>query len=364
MARRRAAIGLLLILLSAAAPGAQSPSLDRELRVGVFEAPPYSMKTPSGEWRGLTVDLWKEIAGDLGLRYHFEERTEDAILEGLSDGRLDLGAGPFAATMERQQVVDFSQMYLATGIALAVRQRSRMDRLLELFRILATSEAAQILLAIALLSLLFGGAIWIAERRRNPQFPARAAPGLGSGLWWASATTTTVGYGDKVPITLRGRVVAIVWMVVSLVLSVVLTASLTATLAVAQFEETRGSASLRRSTVGALEGSASADFLRKNQIRRKLYSSFPRAVDALARREVDAIMFGEAILRYYAGRGSGRGIEVLPETFMAESLAFPLPNGSALREPLNRALRRVLAGTHWRDLRDKYITSETAAGSR
>ena len=33
-------------------------------------------------------------------------------------------------------------------------------------------------------------------------------PSIGSGLWWAVQTTTTVGYGDNVPATVAGRLVA------------------------------------------------------------------------------------------------------------------------------------------------------------
>jgi voltage-gated potassium channel len=37
-------------------------------------------------------------------------------------------------------------------------------------------------------------------------------------LWWAFATITTVGYGDKYPITMGGRIVAIVLMVAGVAL--------------------------------------------------------------------------------------------------------------------------------------------------
>ena len=326
--------------------------------VGVFEAPPYAMKSQSGDWRGLTVDLWKEIAGELGLRYRLEEKTEGEILEGLSDGRLDLAVGPFAATMERQRVIDFSHTYLNTGLTVAVRRPGRTDRLLNLFRTLVTSEAGHLIAGISLLSILFGAAVWFAERRRNPQFPPPPAPGIGSGLWWAAVTTTGVGYGDKVPITVRGRLVAVLWMLVSLVLYVVLTAGLTATLAVAEFQQARGTESLRHSVVGALDGSASADFLRRNQLSHRLYPSFESAIAALAAKKVDAVRCGEATLRYYATRDAAAKLDILPQIFMAEDLAFPLPDESPLRGPLDEALRRALAGPHYRDLKDRYLSAD------
>jgi ABC-type amino acid transport substrate-binding protein len=356
----RVVVGLLIAAAAAAQPASKPP--DRELLVGVFEAPPYAMKGPSGQWKGFTVDLWKAIAGDLGLRYRFEEGTEDHVLEGVAQRRLDLGVGSFVATMDRERTVDFSHTYLHTGLVVAVRPRSRMDRLTASFRSLVDSEAAHLIGAIAVLSVLFGLAIWLAERRKNPQFPAHPAAGIGSGAWWAGVTTTGVGYGDKVPITLRGRLVAILWMLVSMVLFVMLTAGLTATLAVAEFQRGRPQ-DLRRWVVGALDGSAAADFLRRNQVPYRLYPSYRAVVDSLSAKKVDAVIAGEAILRHYVTRGGAAGLEVLPQIFMSEALAFPLPDRSPLRDPIDSALRRALEGEPYRDLKDRYLGAESLEAS-
>jgi voltage-gated potassium channel len=47
-------------------------------------------------------------------------------------------------------------------------------------------------------------------------------------LWWAAQTVTTVGYGDVVPITTGGRVVAVILMVIGITLFGVLTAGVAA----------------------------------------------------------------------------------------------------------------------------------------
>jgi voltage-gated potassium channel len=51
---------------------------------------------------------------------------------------------------------------------------------------------------------------------------------IGSGLWWAVQTITTVGYGDKVPKTIAGRLVATLVMVTAIGFMSVLTASISA----------------------------------------------------------------------------------------------------------------------------------------
>ncbi len=52
-------------------------------------------------------------------------------------------------------------------------------------------------------------------------------PTLGSGLWWAVQTVTTVGYGDHVPETAIGQVVAAFVMLVGIGFVTVITASIT-----------------------------------------------------------------------------------------------------------------------------------------
>ena len=54
-------------------------------------------------------------------------------------------------------------------------------------------------------------------------------PSIGSGLWWAVQTTTTVGYGDNVPTTFAGRLVAAFVMLVGIGFLTVITAAITST---------------------------------------------------------------------------------------------------------------------------------------
>jgi len=52
-------------------------------------------------------------------------------------------------------------------------------------------------------------------------------PSIGSGLWWAVQTVTTVGYGDRVPETTPGQVLAAVVMLLGIGFVTVITASIT-----------------------------------------------------------------------------------------------------------------------------------------
>jgi voltage-gated potassium channel len=54
-------------------------------------------------------------------------------------------------------------------------------------------------------------------------------PSVGSGLWWAVQTVTTVGYGDHVPTTVVGRLLAALVMLLGIGFLTVITAAITST---------------------------------------------------------------------------------------------------------------------------------------
>ena len=54
-------------------------------------------------------------------------------------------------------------------------------------------------------------------------------PSIGSGLWWAVQTTTTVGYGDNVPTNVTGRLLAALVMLFGIGFLTIITASITST---------------------------------------------------------------------------------------------------------------------------------------
>lgn len=62
------------------------------------------------------------------------------------------------------------------------------------------------LFACALLLVLAASLMWIAEHEVQPT----AFPDIPHALWWAIVTLTTVGYGDVVPVTTAGRLIAAV----------------------------------------------------------------------------------------------------------------------------------------------------------
>lgn len=42
------------------------------LLIGTKSAPPFSFQDAKGTWQGISIDLWRDLARDLGLKYRLQ----------------------------------------------------------------------------------------------------------------------------------------------------------------------------------------------------------------------------------------------------------------------------------------------------
>lgn len=73
---------------------------------------------------------------------------------------------------------------------------------------------------------VFLGALTVLDAERLA--PTANIRSFGDAVWWACTTVTTVGYGDRYPVTATGRVIAVVLMVVGIALVGSITAAVAA----------------------------------------------------------------------------------------------------------------------------------------
>ncbi|HSG41469.1 MAG TPA: transporter substrate-binding domain-containing protein [Thermoanaerobaculia bacterium] len=347
-------LGLLLALLSALPVPLRAQ--DGPIVVGVKHAPPFAVKGPDGAWSGLSIELWREIAEDLRVPYELREAELRELLAGLEDGSLDVVAAALTVTAEREARVDFSHPFHSSGLGIAVEAGGGSGWKAVLLG-LASIELLQVLAVLFGVLFAAGALLWLFERRRNAeQFGGGGARGLGQAFWWSAVTMTTVGYGDKAPVTFGGRLVAILWMFAGVILISTFTAAITSSLTVARLETAvRGPEDLPAVRVATVPGSTSAAYLGRRGIEGAAFPTVERALEALAGGEVDAVVYDAPILRYLVGQGHEGRLRVLPQTFQRQDYAFGLPDASPLREPLNRALLGRLSGSSWRRFEERYL---------
>jgi polar amino acid transport system substrate-binding protein len=345
------ALAIIALVLAVASPA----RADTHLVIGTKPSPPFAMKQADGTWTGISIELWRELAAAMHATYELKEyATVDALLAAVEHRDVDAGIGALTITAAREARVDFTHPIYSTGLAIATTPGGGGGALATV-RALATWQLAKLLAALFGLLAAIGTLVWLFERRNNEQFSRDPVRGIGAGVWWSAVTMTTVGYGDKSPVTLGGRIVGLAWMFAALIIISFFTASITTALTVDRLESAiRGPEDLPRVTVASVTGSTSATYLDAHHI---AYHAVATPLDGLraVAAGVDAVVYDAPILQYLAKHELGGTVRVLPQVFDRQDYGIALPDGSALREPLNRALLDALAGDRWQALLERYL---------
>ncbi len=341
-------------LLCSSAAAQRAPAPDSVLVVGTKEAPPFAMQV-DGVWQGISIDLWRSIAAELGLFFVFEEADLEGLIDGVATGRFDAGVAALTITAAREEVLDFTHPFYVAGLGIAVRAEGGAGWW-AVARALVSPQLLKVLALLFGLLLVIGLLMWFFERRRNPQFEEAPGQGIASGFWWSAVTMTTVGYGDKAPVTLGGRVVALVWMFVAIIIISSFTAAITSALTVSQLDTAvQGPDDLPSVRVGALPASTSAAYLDGERLSFRAFGTAEAGLQALANNEIDAFVYDKPILRYLVNKDFEGDLEVLDALFETQYYGIALPPGSPLDEPVNRVLLERIRHADWQDVLYRYL---------
>jgi hypothetical protein len=135
-----------------------------------------------------------------------------------------------------------------------------------------------------------------------------------------TVTMTTVGYGDKAPVTRAGRTIALIWMFAS----VLTISSFTAAVASALTVDRLG-ARVRSST------------------------------DLALIRVADAVVYDAPVLRAGVLATNDGTLTVLPDVMADENYAFAFPPGSAQFHALDLALLAEIESDEWHALLERFL---------
>lgn len=336
--------------------GPEVPSVKKKLAVGTKEAPPFSMKDRDGRWTGISIDLWRQIATELNLNYEFRELDQYDLLEGLTNGSLDVVVQELTITPERLDKFDFTYPFYTTGLGVAVVYKEK-NALVFIIKQLFSITVLKILIIIFLVILLVGIVVWLLERKRNvDQFGGNTIQGIGSGFWFSAVTMTTVGYGDKNPKTIGGRIVSLICMFTGIILFSFFTATITSMLTVKQLDTSvRGLEDLKKALVGTMPYTTSESFLKTSLMSFKTYKSIDEGLEALINGEIKAFVYDAPELRYRIIQRSQGKLDVLPQTYSQENYGIALVNNSPLRKSINRVLLQTIRQQEWQKTLYRYL---------
>lgn len=314
---------LLFLVLAFALPAAAEETAPK-LKVGVFSRAPLAMKDGDGHWRGLSVDLWEAVSGELGLAYEYVEVPLDEMIEKLNRGELDVALGEIGVSADRERLVDFTQPYLISSAAVALPNNTPLASLSQVITGISRQGLLSVMGVMLGTLFVFSLLLWIIERRvHQTHFGGRPIHGFGSALWFAAVTMTTVGYGDKTPQTPLGRGLAFVWMFLGIVLVSAFTGSVASSITLAELNRSIASVhDLTSFRNGVVTGSLAEDFLKGAGIPVQEYPSVEDGLAALETRQITAFVGNDAGLRYVVRRDAPGSVRVA--TFPAMHVTFAM----------------------------------------
>ncbi len=273
----------------------------------------------------------------------FTVETTDDQLNAVANGDADIALGGIAVTRDREADFDFSYPYFAAGLRIMIPAESPVD-VTALITNFFSPLVVQILGILLVTVLIAAHVIWFVERRHNPdQFPHGYFAGIWEAIWWAAVTVTTVGYGDRTPRGVIGRIFGLLWMIAGLFLLTYFTASVTSTLTLRELRGTINDITdLPGKRVVTVQDSPSADYLQTRNLHPILVEDIDTAYTLLKDGHADAVVYDSPVIDYYATT-EGRGfVQVIDKLFDREDYAVVVPPDSPYREAITRATLEVM----------------------
>ncbi|WP_170984218.1 transporter substrate-binding domain-containing protein [Rhodoligotrophos defluvii] len=339
---------------SAAAPPIRSqPSPEATaqapLTVGTMAAPPFAMQARSGQWSGISIDLWALLAKELQLQYRLVEYpTLEALIDAVARGEIDVAAAALTITAARERMLDFSQPYYVTGLSIAVPTdgQTRWLALLRAASALGLGQAAASLLVIALFVALAMLLIEHFSRLRGPRGE--------HGLWWAAHAPA---HQQAIrPQTWPGRMLGALAAALLLVSFVSFGVTLALSwLGRSERPQVSSISDIAHVRVGTVSGSSSADYLERHDIR---FTGFPNAAEgltALRDGKLDAFIFDKPLLSWVVLQQFSSSVEVLDTTFDLQSYALALKQNSPLRSRIDPLVIEIAHSEQWQHVLFRYL---------
>lgn len=340
-------------LFAQSPPSADAAQISEDvLTVGIVVSPPYAIKDSEGNWSGISVELWRNLAEQEKLRYEFREFDKvEAMEDALAAGALRVALAA-DLTAERTDSARFLQHHYLTTLGMARPQRNQLWNTVRSF---FSMQLLWIILSLSALLLVVGTIIYFVERKPNEdQFGGDRSTlqGIGSGFWWAGVTMTTIGYGDKAPVSLGGRIVAMLWMLIAMAVSASLTAALVSATSAKDVIDFPND--LTNYKVAAMEASAATTFLDNRGYEYTTFESLEKAMESIKDQDFDLVVGDVTALRYLKKNNTNISASVTATGDAPVAYAIMVREDGELADRLDGTLTKFILSPAYQEILANY----------
>lgn len=323
-------------------------SLDLEkLQVGVAGDPPIIMGSleQQEEPTGVTIEIWKELAIALKLDYELiYHHSVPEVMKALEREEIDVAIGSINITDKNISLFDFTQPIAQANLTVLVPSQPPT-----LWTVIKPFMGWVFLSSMGLIYLclfIVGNLLWLVERRKNSeQFAESYFKGVSEGMWCALATFTTVGYGDRYPITDAGRFISGLWMLISLVTITTLTAGITTTLAIAfssqPYREIQKPSDLQRVRLAAISDSTAVEWAKYYRARVTEVTHLSDAISLLKSDQVDGVIYTRLTLEHYLEENPQASYQLVQFNLGTQNYGIALTPNNPLTKKLNKKILSI-----------------------
>ena len=294
--------------------------------------------------KGFDMDLYRQVfkgLGRAGTVSIFQNST--SALAGLSRGTCDLVLGGIAigehnARCLDSHCVDFSHPYTSSSAALLHTRAPAQS--LDLLEVFGTETFGNALAGLVAVGFLLGIVFWFVENASRG-FSLRKydwATALSKTSSWSFSIVTNVGIGS-LPATAIGKLMAIVFCIISICISSIFGGIFTSTYVV---QAMGASEPLQDVHFKGTKVCVADDMYRApaSKLTPLVYQepSLEACVKRLLAGEVAAVMHDRLPLSHYVQRHGGAGAIGLTDTGTRYSVGIALPRNSTVRHALNNQI--------------------------
>ncbi len=315
------------------------------------------------ELSGFSIDLWRAIAKEAGINFEFEFHDElDAMLGAVQSGENKAAIAAITINTAREERFDFSHSYYQSGLQILVASKESIPVIKQVGHILGGVFSSPVFrfmaMALLIIFVVVSHIIWLLERKHNKHFSKRYFYGVWDAFYWSIVTMSTVGYGDKYAISHFGKLFTVFWIFIGYFIMASIMASVASSITINRLEGSiNGPEDLIGKNIVAIRSSSAVPVLKNMAIDVQQVTKAEAAYAALVNSTADAFVYDLPALKYYANTTGKGKVKLAGQDFHPEEYGILFQQDSELREPVNRALLKVIESGQYQQINKKWFGS-------